>query len=152
MTQILLPVRRQPLIPSDDVLADLLADGMVEIPLLGEVAAGLPIEAWEQQELVLVPRALSRKDTFALRVKGNSMIEMNIQDGDLVVIERTQTAANGETAVVRINQETVTLKKLYVQKDGVCLMPANSEMEPIWLDNADVEVVGILRGVIRDQV
>ncbi len=152
MTEILLPVRRQPLAPSDDELAHLMADGMVEIPLLGEVAAGLPIEAWEQQELVLVPRALSRKDTFALRVKGNSMIEMNIQDGDLVVIERTQTAANGETAVVRVNQETVTLKKLYVQKDGVCLMPANSEMEPIWLDNADVEVVGILRGVIRDQV
>lgn len=152
MTTILLPIRREPTLAEGDELEALLSEGMVEIPLLGEVAAGQPIEAWEQQELVLVPRALQRKDTFALRVKGNSMIEMNIQDGDLVVIERTQTAANGETAVVRINQETVTLKKLYVQADGVCLMPANSEMEPIWLDNEDVEVVGILRGVIRDQI
>ncbi len=152
MTTILLPIRREPTPAVGDELDALLNEGFVEIPLLGEVAAGLPIEAWEQQELVLVPKALQRKDTFALRVKGNSMIEMNIQDGDLVVIERTQTAANGETAVVRINQETVTLKKLYVQSDGVCLMPANSEMEPIWLDNEDVEVVGILRGVIRDQI
>ncbi|MGB0966403.1 MAG: LexA family protein [Litorivicinus sp.] len=152
MTTILLPIRREPTLTEGDELEALLSEGMVEIPLLGEVAAGQPIEAWEQQELVLVPKALQRKDTFALRVKGDSMIEMNIQNGDLVVIERTQTAANGETAVVRINQETVTLKKLYVQADGVCLMPANSSMEPIWLDNADVEVVGILRGVIRDQI
>lgn len=152
MTTILLPIRREPTLTEGDELEALLSEGMVEIPLLGEVAAGQPIEAWEQQELVLVPKALQRKDTFALRVKGDSMIEMNIQNGDLVVIERTQTAANGETAVVRINQETVTLKKLYVQADGVCLMPANSEMEPIWLDNEDVEVVGILRGVIRDQI
>ena len=151
MTTILLPIRREPTVAEGDELQALL-DDMVEIPLLGSVAAGQPIEAWEQQELVLVPRAMQRKDTFALRVKGNSMIEMNIQDGDLVVIERTQHAANGETAVVRINQETVTLKKLYVQPDVVCLMPANSEMEPIWLDNDDVEVVGILRGVIRDQI
>lgn len=152
MTTILLPIRREPTLTEGDELEALLSEGMVEIPLLGEVAAGQPIEAWEQQELVLVPKALQRKDTFALRVKGDSMIEMNIQNGDLVVIERTQTAANGETAVVRINQETVTLKKLYVQAGGVCLMPANSEMEPIWLDNEDVEVVGILRGVIRDQI
>ena len=80
------------------------------------------------------------------------MKDANILDGDIVVIEQSQMAENGEKVVVRINQKEVTLKTLRLDQDGVKLIPANSSMSPIILNNADVEVLGIVRGVIRDQV
>ena len=80
------------------------------------------------------------------------MKDANILDGDVVVIEQSQMAENGEKVVVRINQKEVTLKTLRLDQDGVKLIPANSSMSPIILNNADVEVLGIVRGVIRDQV
>jgi len=95
---------------------------------------------------------LVRKNTYALRVRGDSMKDANILDGDVVVIEQSQMAENGEKVVVRINQHEVTLKTLRLDQDGVKLIPANSTMSPIILNNADVEVLGIVRGVIRDRV
>jgi len=95
---------------------------------------------------------LVRKNTYALRVRGDSMKDANILDGDVVVIEQSQMAENGEKVVVRINQKEVTLKTLRLDQDGVKLIPANSMMSPIILNNADVEVLGIVRGVIRDRV
>ena len=80
------------------------------------------------------------------------MVDANILDGDIVVIEQSQIAENGERVVVRINQKEVTLKTLRLDQDGVKLIPANSTMSPIVLNNADVEVLGIVRGVIRDRI
>jgi repressor LexA len=105
-----------------------------------------------QQETIDVPSRLVRKNTYALRVRGDSMKDANILDGDVVVIEQSQMAENGEKVVVRINQQEVTLKTLRLDQDGVKLIPANSTMSPIILNNADVEVLGIVRGVIRDRV
>jgi hypothetical protein len=98
------------------------------------------------------PFEIGRKNTYALRVRGDSMKDANILDGDVVVIEQSQMAENGEKVVVRINQHEVTLKTLRLDQDGVKLIPANSTMSPIILNNADVEVLGIVRGVIRDRV
>ena len=77
------------------------------------------------------------------------MIEDNIQDGDVIVIEKRESAANGETVVAMINYEQVTLKKLYIEADGIRLQPANPNMEPIYLHNEDVQILGIVTGVIR---
>ena len=80
------------------------------------------------------------------------MKDANIIDGDVVIIEQTQQAENGEKVVVQINQREVTLKTLRLDEEGVKLVPANSNMQPIILNNADVEVLGIVRGVIRDRI
>lgn len=77
------------------------------------------------------------------------MIDDNIQDGDVIVIEKRETANNGESVIAMINGETVTLKKFFVERDGIRLQPANPEMEPIYLRNQDVQILGIVTGVIR---
>ena len=126
-----------------------IADDLVEIPLLGKITAGLPIEAVEEQQTISVPSNMVRKETYALRVVGESMIEDNIQDGDIIVVERKESAANGQSVVAMINDEEVTLKKLYIEKDGVRLQPANASMSPIYLRNEDVKILGIVSAVIR---
>ncbi|MBT7023635.1 MAG: repressor LexA [Gammaproteobacteria bacterium] len=126
-----------------------MAESLVEIPLLGRVTAGLPIEAIEVQETISVPANMVRKDTYALRVVGESMIEENIQDGDVIVVERQESAANGQSVVAMINDQEVTLKKLYIEQGGVRLQPANSSMAPIYLRNEDVKILGIVSAVIR---
>ena len=100
----------------------------VTIPVLGWTSAGEPIQMEMDYDTVSVPSSMVKKETFALRVKGNSMIEENIEDGDIVIIERRSSAENGESVVVRINNEEVTMKKLYIEKSGVRLQPANAEM------------------------
>ncbi len=126
-----------------------MAEPMAEIPLLGRITAGLPIEAVEDRELVSVPRNMVRKETYALRVVGESMVEDNIQDGDIIVVERQESAANGQSVVAMINDEEVTLKKLYIEKEGVRLQPANATMAPIFLRNEDVKILGVVSAVIR---
>lgn len=128
---------------------DVLADGMVSIPLLGDITAGLPMDLCEQDERIAVPINMVRRNTYALRVRGHSMVEDNIQDGDIIVIEKRETAENGQTVVAMINGESVTLKKFYVEHDGIRLQPANPEMEPIYIKNQDVQILGIVTGVIR---
>lgn len=128
---------------------DITEDEMVEIALLGQVAAGLPIDAYEQQERISVPSSMVRKNAYALRVRGQSMIDDNIQDGDIIVVEKRQTAENGQTVVAMINGEQVTLKKFYVTSEGIRLQPANPEMAPIVLRNEEIEILGIVTGVIR---
>lgn len=122
---------------------------MQELPLLGVITAGLPIEAIETGETVSVPANMVRKASYALRVRGHSMIEDNIQDGDIVLIEQRQSAANGESVVARINGDQVTLKKLYIEADGIRLQPANPDMTPIYLRHEQLEILGIVSGVIR---
>ena len=121
----------------------------IEIPLLGKITAGKPIERVEENESVKVPANMVRKDTYALKVSGHSMIDDNIQDGDIVIIEKRHSAENGQSVVALINNEQVTLKKFYIEADGIRLQPANPEMDAILLKNEEVEVLGVVTGVIR---
>lgn len=128
---------------------DILPEELCELPLLGYVTAGEPVLLSEENESVSVPSSMVRTNSYALRVRGHSMIDDNIQDGDIIVIEKRETACNGESVVAMINGETVTLKKFYVERDGIRLQPANPEMEPIYLCNEEVQILGIVTGVIR---
>ena len=152
MVTILLPQTKhsQPLAAAD--IDHELVETFERIAIVGWVSCGQPIDMFTQQESIEVPSKLVRKNTYALRVRGNSMVDANILDGDVVIIEQSQIAENGEKVVVRINQKEVTLKTLRLDQDGVKLIPANSSMSPIVLNNADVEVLGIVRGVIRDRI
>ncbi|OHV13866.1 LexA family protein [Kushneria phosphatilytica] len=143
-------LHRRPNIPlTDDAWEEIDASDLVDIPLLGTVAAGLPMEACQNDETVRIPSRMVRRNTYALRVRGESMIDCNIHDGDIIIIERFESAENGETAVVLINNQEVTLKRLYIDKSGVRLEPANREMAPIHLKNDDVQVLGLVMGVAR---
>ncbi|MEY6433645.1 transcriptional repressor LexA [Thioalkalicoccus limnaeus] len=128
---------------------DLEEETGVEIPLLGYVAAGRPVETPEDQETITVPRHMVRKNSYALRVRGHSMTEDQIQDGDIILVEQRQTAENGETVVALIHGERVTLKRFYVERDGVRLQPANPEMAPLYLRHDEIEILGIVSGVVR---
>ncbi|WP_353979771.1 LexA family transcriptional regulator [Salinicola endophyticus] len=144
-------LQRQPHLPLiDGHWEPVDATELVEIPLLGQVAAGLPMEACLDDATVHVPAQLVRRNTYALRVRGDSMIDCNIFDGDIIIIERYESAENGETAVVLINNQEVTLKKLFIEKSGVRLQPANDTMAPIFLKNEDVQVLGLVMGVMRN--
>ncbi len=128
---------------------ELLDTEFVQIPLLGWTSAGDPVQMELDYDTVSVPAQMVKKETFALRVKGNSMIDENIQCGDIVIIERRSSAENGESVIVRINNEEVTMKKLYIEKEGVRLQPANANMAPIILKNSDIEILGIVTGILR---
>ena len=90
-----------------------------------------------------------RRNSYALRVRGHSMIDDNIQDGDVIIVERRRTAENGQTVVAMINGDQVTLKRFFIERDGIRLQPANPEMAPIVLRNEEIEILGIVTGVIR---
>ncbi len=128
---------------------DTAAEAGVAIPLLGYVTAGQPIDIPEDRETVTVPRHMVRKNSYALRVRGHSMIDDHIQDGDIIIVEKRETAENGESVVAMINGERVTLKRFYVERDGIRLQPANPEMEPIYLRHEELQILGIVAGVIR---
>ncbi len=121
----------------------------VEVPLLGYVSAGQPVDISEFQETVQAPAGMVRKNSYALRVRGHSMIDDQIQDGDTIIVERRETAENGETVVAMINNEQVTLKRFYIEADGIRLQPANPEMQPIYLRHEEIQILGIVSGVIR---
>jgi repressor LexA len=123
----------------------------VELPLLGRVAAGTPIEAVESTETIYVPEdMLGRGETYVLQVKGDSMIDEQIRDGDYVIVENRKIARDGEMVIALLEGENVTLKKLYREGDGrVRLQPANSRMKPILLREGDLRVQGVVIGVLR---
>jgi len=124
----------------------------VELPLLGAVAAGLPIEAIEDHETLAVPPDMvsRRRDNYVLRVEGNSMIEEQIRDGDYIVVQAQETAEDGQLVVALVGGEAATVKKLYREPGGrIRLQPANPTMQPIFADARDVRVQGIVVGVIR---
>lgn len=122
-----------------------------EIPLLGVVAAGYPIEAILSYEAVRVPRdMIGRERTFALRVRGNSMIDDQIRDGDFIIVESRQTAENGQTVVALIDGNDATVKKFHQGRNHVRLEAANPSFEPIVVKPAErVRIQGIVIGVIR---
>ncbi len=118
------------------------------IPLLGRVAAGMPIEAVENREyLSLEDQFAVSDDSFALMVKGNSMIGDNIFDGDYVICRRTAAARNGELVVAIIDNENATLKRFFKESDRIRLQPSNEDYEPIYTDNCRIE--GVVTGLMR---
>ena len=123
----------------------------VELPLLGRVAAGTPMEAVTGTETIFVPEdMLGRGRTYVLQVKGESMIEEQIRDGDYVIVEDRQTARDGEMVIALLGGENATLKKFYRESGGtIRLQPANSAMKPIYVDEEDVRVRGVVIGVLR---
>ena len=124
----------------------------VELPLLGEVAAGQPIEAISETETILVPPDLLRRqgENYVLRVAGDSMIEEQIRDGDYIIVNSRPTAEDGEMVVALIDGESATVKKLYRESgDRIRLQPANEKLEPMYYPASRVTVQGIVVGVIR---
>jgi repressor LexA len=122
-----------------------------DIPLLGTVAAGQPIEAILSHDTVSVPKDMQgRGRTFALRVRGDSMIDENIQDGDIIVVASQKTADNGQVVVALIDGNYATVKKFYREPDFIRLEPANPQFKPIFIKTPDrIQIQGVVRGLIR---
>ena len=123
----------------------------VELPLLGYVAAGMPIEAVASSETIAVPEALvsGKRDSYVLRVRGDSMIDEQIRDGDWVVVEDRRSADNGEMVIALVGGRDATLKKFYKENGRVRLQPANPSMQPIFVDPDGVQIQGVVVGVMR---
>jgi repressor LexA len=119
------------------------------LPVMGEIAAGQPIEAYEDAaETLEVPASLqARADSYVLRVRGKSMIDALIDDGDFVIVQPQATARDGDIVVALLEDNGVTLKRYFREKDRIRLQPANAEMEPIYA--TDVQIQGKVVGVIR---
>jgi len=121
----------------------------VELPLLGRVAAGAPIETVTVADTIAVPEELvGRNETYVLQVSGDSMIEEGILDGDYIVVENRRTAANGETAVVMIDG-AATVKKFYRERGRVRLQPANPSLAAIYVRDRRLEIRGVVVAVMR---
>jgi len=119
------------------------------LPLVGVITAGQPIEAIEERETMAVPADLivDRVNTYVLRVKGESMIEDGILDGDLVIVERNPSPKNGDVVVALLDNAFATLKRFYREANRIRLQPANSTMQPIFV--VDPIIQGVVRAVIR---
>ena len=122
----------------------------LELPLMGYVAAGAPIEAVATAESIAVPEALAGKqDTYVLRVRGDSMIDEHIRDGDFVIVEDRKTAEDGEMVIALLNGTDATLKTFFKDNGKVRLQPANPTMHPILIDAAELQIQGVVVGVMR---
>ena len=120
------------------------------IPFLGTIAAGRPIEAVPQPEVMQVPdELLGRNPCYVLKVSGDSMIEAGILDGDYVVIEQRDAARNGDIVVALVRNEEVTLKRIEQKPGEVVLHPANAAMEAMRYSPDEVQIQGVLRGLLR---
>jgi repressor LexA len=120
----------------------------VRLPLIGEIAAGQPIEAYQDAEPMEVPRAIqAREDSYVLRVRGKSMIDALIDDGDFVIVQPQATARDGDIVVALLEDNGVTLKRFYREDGRIRLQPANAELEPIYA--TDLQIQGKVVGVIR---
>jgi repressor LexA len=135
---------------SVELVPTLVGGRAVELPLLGYVAAGAPIEAVVGSETLAVPENfVGQRDTYVLRVKGDSMIDEQIRDGDYVIVEDRRTADNGEMVIALLNGSDVTLKKLYREQGRIRLQPANPAIQPILIAPDQVQVQGVVVGVMR---
>jgi repressor LexA len=125
------------------------ASGVRDLPLFGYIAAGRPLDVERSDETIPVPEHLtSRGENYVLKVRGDSMVDDGILDGDLVIISRREDATNGEMVVANVSGE-VTLKRLYKEGERVRLQPANSMMGPIYASARDVMVQGVVVGLMR---
>jgi repressor LexA len=119
------------------------------LPLMGRIAAGLPVEAAENAESISLHDVVGNKDVFALEVRGDSMRDEHIISGDFVLVERTRTARQGDIVVALVRGSETTLKRFYLEGSQVRLQPANLEMEPIFIPAAQVAIQGRVLGVLR---
>lgn len=119
----------------------------MSLPLAGQIAAGRPVLAEEQDEQIDFSGLFETSDHFCLRVKGDSMIDDQIADGDYVVVERQSTCADGDIVVALVDGQDATLKRYFREPHRIRLEPANSSMKPIYSNN--VEIMGVVIGVIR---
>lgn len=124
----------------------------VHLPLMGSVAAGAPIEAVDGNESLAVPEELIGRngDHYVLRVRGNSMIDEHIRDGDFVIVNDRRSVDNGEMVIALIDNHAATVKKFYRDRDGrVRLQPANETLAPIYVNPDDLRIQGVVVGVLR---
>lgn len=137
---------------SIELMQEELRLGALELPLLGNVAAGHPIEAIPDRETIAVPEDMvagSVAGHYVLRVRGESMIDEQIRDGDYVVVQSRDTAHNGEMVIALVDGEHATMKKYYREGRRIRLQPANPNLEPLYFDEERVTIQGIVVGVIR---
>jgi repressor LexA len=154
-------IRRHPEVSRGiELLNGLAVSARVMVPLIGQIAAGLPIpvpgpDVWDvtsSAETIEVTRdlTLGKTDVYALKVKGLSMIDAFINDGDIVLLQQVNTVESGEMAAVWLkNEKEATLKKVFPEKDRVRLQPANASMQPIFVQPENVEIQGKVIAVIR---
>lgn len=133
----------------DEPAAPQAAPSVRELPLFGYIAAGRPLDVVASDETITVPESLtSRGENYVLKVRGESMIEDGIYDGDFVIIARRERAENGEMVVASVNGD-VTLKRFYHEGERVRLQPANNSMAPIYAPSRDVAIQGVVIGLMR---
>ena len=138
------------LLPPKGRLKQALAVGSgTVVPLAGRIAAGQPIEAIERAETISLADFTRSKDVFALEVRGESMQDEHILDGDYVLVEKTKTAHNGDIVVALVEGSDATLKRFYREGEKIRLQPSNAKMKPIIVPARDVEVQGRVIGVLR---
>ena len=124
----------------------------VELPLLGTVAAGVPIEATAAGETIAVPNEFVRRtgSHYVLKVRGNSMVDAQICDGDYVIVNERHSVDNGEMVIAMLGGSSATVKKFFRERDGrIRLQPANETMSPMYLDENDIAIQGVVVGVLR---
>jgi repressor LexA len=121
----------------------------MSLPLVGRIAAGLPVETFESPESISLSDFTGAKDVFVLKVAGESMQDEHIVDGDYVLVEKTRTASNGEIVVALVRNSETTLKRFYREGDIIRLQPSNAAMEPIMVPAVDVQIQGRVIGVLR---
>jgi repressor LexA len=121
----------------------------LKLQLAGRIAAGTPVEAMETPETISLADVVGNRDVFALEVRGDSMRDEHIINGDYVLVERTKTARQGEIVVALVHGAETTLKRFYPEGNVVRLQPANLEMEPIYVPAAQVAIQGRVLGVLR---
>ncbi|HYL11259.1 MAG TPA: transcriptional repressor LexA [Candidatus Acidoferrales bacterium] len=132
------------------VREQVIARHSMELPLAGRIAAGRPLEAVEERETISLGDFAHARNCFVLQVKGNSMVEDHILDGDFIVVEQTQVANHGEIVVALVRDTEATLKRFYREPGGkIRLQPANSEMQPIVVPGQDVKIQGRVISVLR---
>lgn len=143
-------LRRQPNVARGlTLLKRLTTEALHELPLVGRVMAGKPVEVFEEREAIQVPPWLLRTGThFVMEVRGDSMIDDGIREGDLVIVQQQVTPQNGETVVAVVHGEA-TIKRFYQHGGVVALRPANVHMAPLEVDAQDVEIKGVVAGLIR---
>ncbi len=125
-------------------------EASLEIPMLGSIAAGQPVETYDQRETLSFADFVGQKDTYALRVRGQSMVEDHICEGDMILVENTVEAREGDIVVALVGGTETTLKRYYREPGNIIrLQPANSTMSPIRVSAQDVQIQGRLLAVLR---
>jgi repressor LexA len=125
-------------------------EASLEVPVLGSIAAGMPVEAYEDKATVSFADFVGQKDTYALRVRGNSMIEEHICDGDMILVESSKEAKDGDIVVALVGGNETTLKRFYREPGNIIrLQPANAAMSPMRMPAHEIQIQGRLLAVLR---